>query len=980
MPSSYSTNLKIELQATGENSGTWGTVTNTNLGTALEQAIVGYGNPDYLSDANLTLTYTDTNSAQTARALVLNVTSALSLTGTRELVVPTIQKQYIVQNNTTGGQSITVKTSAGTGITVPNGRKAHLYVNGTDVIYMDDYVDINGGAIDGTPVGANSASTGAFSTLSATGNVNFDGGTFTFNDSGADKDFRVEGDTDANLLFSDASTDRIGIGTNTPASKLDVNGTITATAVNTTTLDLTNLEVTNIKAKDGTSAASIADSTGVVSFTANPILSGGTANGVLYLNGSKVATSGTALVFDGTNLGIGTSSPSSFSSLANEFVVNGSTSVGITISESTGAGTSNLLFAATSSFPNRGNISYDHTASALTFGINATEAMRLTSSTLYTASGINVGIGTSSPTQKLHVAGNILSLSAAGTDSYINVATNTVQNTYVGFNNSGSTNAAGALNNHSYFGSGNAYGIQFITNGSAAATINTSGNLGIGTSSPSARLHVKDATGTAVTLLNLESGYSNPSGNKSILWTDATNALGRISISYTASTGSTMSFGSLYNGGYQTSDLMVLTNTGNLGLGVTPSAWRSTNPAFQIGQTGSVFAYSSSNIVGFGNNVFIDSAGNEKYIATATAGYYRINGNAHQWFNAASGTAGNTISFTQAMTLDASGNLEIGGTVSLGRKLTVNSSTDGYSMSLFQSGAYNSGKLAGTVYAGYYDGTSITDMASIRGGKENTTSGNYAGMLSFYTRVNGGSDTERARITSGGDLLVGDTANSAGARLYVKGSGATSGSVAMVVRNSTPSDLLYIRNDGYMTFGISPAMTLTAGGDLLVGTTTYQSKRITIDGGSGGAVWANCSTSANPVNVTYNTATSGDNLFEEFYTDGGVLRGTISYNRGAGQVSYNVTSDARLKDNIADAADAGNKVDALQVRQFDWKETGNHVDYGFIAQELHEVAPQAVSKPEDDEKMWSVDYSKLVPMLVKEIQSLRARVAQLESK
>jgi hypothetical protein len=76
-----------------------------------------------------------------------------------------------------------------------------------------------------------------------------------------------------------------------------------------------------------------------------------------------------------------------------------------------------------------------------------------------------------------------LSLSAAGTDSYINVATNTVQNTYVGFNNSGSTNAAGAANNHSYFGSGNAYGIQFITNGSAAATINTSGNLGIGTSS-----------------------------------------------------------------------------------------------------------------------------------------------------------------------------------------------------------------------------------------------------------------------------------------------------------------------------------------------------------------------------------------------------------------------------------------------------------------------------------------------------------------
>jgi hypothetical protein len=167
MASSYSSNLKIELMATGENSGTWGTITNTNLGTALEQAVVGYGNPDYTSDANLTISITNSNAAQAARALVLNVTSTFgSLTATRELIVPTTQKQYIVQNNTTGGQSITVKTSAGTGITVPTGRKAHLYVDGTNVIQMFDFVDINGGAIDGTPIGAASASTGSFTTMS----------------------------------------------------------------------------------------------------------------------------------------------------------------------------------------------------------------------------------------------------------------------------------------------------------------------------------------------------------------------------------------------------------------------------------------------------------------------------------------------------------------------------------------------------------------------------------------------------------------------------------------------------------------------------------------------------------------------------------------------------------------------------------------------------------------------------------------------
>ena len=85
-------------------------------------------------------------------------------------------------------------------------------------------VDIDSGAIDGTTVGASSASTGAFTTLSATGDVSFDGGTFVFNEAGADKDFRIEGDGKTHLFFADASTDRIGILTDTPDSVLDVTG------------------------------------------------------------------------------------------------------------------------------------------------------------------------------------------------------------------------------------------------------------------------------------------------------------------------------------------------------------------------------------------------------------------------------------------------------------------------------------------------------------------------------------------------------------------------------------------------------------------------------------------------------------------------------------------------------------------------------------------------------------------------------------
>jgi hypothetical protein len=101
----------------------------------------------------------------------------------------------------------------------------------------------------------------------------------------------------------------------------------------------------------------------------------------------------------------------------------------------------------------------------------------------------NLGIGATSPTQKLTVVGNILTENAAGTDRYINISTNGVQNTYLGFNNSGSTNVNGVLNNYSYVGNGNTYGLQILANGSVAATFDTSGNLGIGTTSPSYRLH-----------------------------------------------------------------------------------------------------------------------------------------------------------------------------------------------------------------------------------------------------------------------------------------------------------------------------------------------------------------------------------------------------------------------------------------------------------------------------------------------------------
>jgi hypothetical protein len=112
------------------------------------------------------------------------------------------------------------------------------------------------------------------------------------------------------------------------------------------------------------------------------------------------------------------------------------------------------------------------------------------------------------------------------------------------------------------------------------------------------------------------------------------------------------------------------------------------------------------------------------------------------------------------------------------------------------------------------------------------------------------------------------------------------------------------------------------------------------------------------------------------FRNGNGLVGSISTNGSA--TSYNTSSDQRLKDNIVDAPSASDDIDAIQVRSFDWKADESHQKYGMVAQELQSVAPEAVTGDADSDDMMGVDYSKLVPMMMKEIQSLRARVAQLE--
>ena len=963
--------LGLALPVTGELSGTWGDTVNNSITSLLDSAVAG--TTTLSTDADVTLT-TTTLAANQAREAIILWTAAGTVT--RTITAPAQSKTYVVINSSSTQSIKLVGAGPTAGITVLPGESTYAAWNGSDFVKVGEY---------GGNLTVNSLTTTASTTGSTNkGPLNY--GTLSFSDTGIVQSAQtsvnsyfqnVIQNTSAGtaasaefIAYNDqgtASTNYATVGIN--SSGYTGTGSINAAGYAyflsaSTDLVLGTIGANGIHFTTNSSAtdALAISSAGAVS------LPGGAANGVAYLNGSKVVTTGSALTFNG-GLGIGVASATQLLNLSGA----GTSSIQIV---STDSGGKNLLISVSGSLVNLNELN----GNPIAFGIGNSEQMRLTNTGL--------GIGTSSPAAKLDVKGGATISTLAGWNTLSNSMfelANPAVRFGIGYDSSDQVLLQGFDSSN---GSRN-IGMQVY-----------GGNFGIGTSSPATKLHVVGNASTSE--IRIESSSTVPALS---FYSDSAVAATRnwaIASSFNAYGDLVFQQSNALGGNPITAGTtrMTLDSSGNLGLGVTPSGWGSSSaisPVYITKYNGNALWSPNANETILTNNAYYTGAAwiyNGSFAATQ---YSQLAG-VHRWFNSASGTAGNTITFTQAMTLDASGNLGIG-TSSPNAKLEAVSNLPIHG--LFRNpvaSSYTSLRLYNDQNSNVraleidYTGSSYSggEMAFI------ATTGAYP--LTFATN-----NTERMRLDSSGNLGLGVTPSA-----WVSGYKAIeTGSGSLVYPGSATNtqlwNNLYVNTSGNVTYKstgigglysiggggnahtwyyaasgtagttatLTQTMTLDASGNLLVGTTVAT-------GGLLSGFNAIINGGATYTNIGHSSGTGSGSTYIQFAYAGTTI-GSIAQS-GTTAVLYNITSDQRLKENIADAASASALIDAIQVRQYDWKSDGSHQRYGFIAQELATVAPEAVHQPADPEEMMAVDYSKLVPMLVKEIQSLRARVAQLESK
>jgi hypothetical protein len=622
----------------------------------------------------VTVTTTDvtlTNTAGTSSATNIGATSAQyailnvsgAMTAARNLIVPSSSKSYIINNNTTGGFVLTVKGSATSGVGLVNGEKALVAWNGTDYVKA-----------------ANTFGAGNFTTLATTDGIYVNGTNSDAAMTGSYVRFGTNIGLQSNAansalvakmfngsIFTDALTlntsGNLGLGV-TPsawfsvykAMQLGSYGSAIAGQTNDQSLSLWNNAYPNASNVDTYTTTNAATKFrmegGQYKFFNAPSGTAGTA--ITFTQAMTLDASG--------NLGVGTTSPQS------QLHINKSGSVvnGVTI----GNGNNGLIIGVGTD--GNGRIGSYSGPQPLRFGQYAggvsttfTEQMQLDASGRLTSTANGVDNLLTLTSNAGAFSSRIDMLSSAGGGSVINASQ------YLGF----------------------------LTGSTERARIDSSGNLGVGVT-PNGSYKLQVNGGAYTTAYNVGSGGANNAAFTGTFDTDGAGTARFYSRGGTTSTLGGFNWHNQSSNGSVDATAMTLDTSGNLGVGVTPQSG-ARSPSLQVGG-GGVFrseSYTSTNNqIKMLGNAYEATDTSFKYLFTDSASQYRQTSGVHAWYNAPSGTAGTAITFTQAMTLDASGNLLVGGTTATGKNYTYQSANSigigvettggGYTSNAFQTGVY----------------------------------------------------------------------------------------------------------------------------------------------------------------------------------------------------------------------------------------------------------------------------------------------------
>jgi len=941
MASSYVNDLRLNEMATGDASGTWGETTNTNLELIAEA--FSYGTEAITTNADTHTTTIADGATDPGRSMFLKYTGTLDSTCTITIGPNTVSKLWIIENGTSGSQSIIIKQGSGATVTIPSGKTKVIYSDGagsggamvdafaslnlqtsgiiessssiqTPLIEFTDGDDAmtiaDGGQVTfaqniigtlGTAAQANITSLGTLTGLTVNGDVTLTGSSNNIVFDQSDDSFEFAdnakakfGASDDLQIYHDGSNSRIQEG---GTGSLLVRGS--------------NLQ--------------LQDSDGFDYLTCTDGGDGGTV-ALKHLGSTVLSTASDGIDVTGTINDLTIAAGNIQTNTSNNLSINTPNSLRINIDSNNDGTAENFV------------IGHNQTA------VDASNNVLL----LVTESG-KVSIGGTNPNATLQVGEG--TTSGDTTNPAIQIGRTSTYR----FGMYASTEGAVIENKNGDDG------IQFRvkTAGEAMRIDGGTGQVGIGTSSPSSLLHVAGTSGTLARIVGTSAssdvrllfdaggttgqiqyagashasladtlslvtqadirtvhagsqrvtiksngkvgiGETSPDelltvgGDIKIKSTNRlhfTNTSDQTSIHAPAS--NTMAFTT------NSSEKMRITSSGAVGFGTTPPSDTHTgwNQLF-IGQKGSLFSENATGTHGIDgmiitDNLYIDSdTGSFANIETNESSAYKQEGGVHTFHSQASGSAGAAVTLSEKMRIDASGRVGIGTTAPTGQRLC----------------------LAG-----------------------HSTNDTIAEANAWFV----------AEASGGDGIAMGSIASSPFTTWMQSGFLNTLGSA------------------NHYPISLNPK-----GGAVLVGTIT-----------------------SNPVNIAnhrlvvdLDSSTSGiavgaDGLTDtrvcmSFYNDNGTV-GSITTN--ASSTAFNTSSDYRLKENVDYTWDATTRLKQLKPARFNFIADKDTTLDGFLAHEVSSIVPEAITGEKDGEQMQGIDQSKLVPLLVKTIQELEARVTALES-